>query len=251
MSGTVSSVQALVFSTSLVKRAWPPITPRSSMPRSHLAPLLLLLSLLLPLSSRAQAPEPGPAQATPPPLITAPEQPVPEGELIPREHTPGAKKTGRAFYQFLGGTGATLGAMLLGYGILALDDQNCLGSSCDYNTLVYSVGVAGLAVLAATPTVVWLIGKRYDDRGRFFPTLAGTALGIGAAVLSIATFHESVSREVNVMLTILWPSLITMIVHEYTRAPAPAVSSSAGPRVLPVLSMSRHGSIVGGLMGAF
>ena len=234
--------------------------------RSHLG-TLLLLSLLLPLSSRAQAPEPGPAQATPPPLITAPEQPapeapptteapagstVPEGELIPREHTPGAKKTGRVFYQFLGGTGATLGAMLLGFGILALDDDNCLGSSsCDYNTLVYSVGVAGLGILAATPTVVWLIGKRYDDRGRFFPTLAGTALGIGAAVLSIATFHESVSREVNVMLTILWPSLITMVVHEYTRAPEPTVSASAGPRVLPVLSMSRHGGIVGGLMGAF
>ncbi|HLL02052.1 MAG TPA: hypothetical protein VK539_15785 [Myxococcaceae bacterium] len=233
--------------------------------RSHLG-TLLLLSVLLPLSSRAQASKPGPEQATPPPLITAPEQPapedpptteapagstVPEGELIPREHTPGAKKDGRVFYQLAGGTGATLGAMLLGYGILALDPQNCGGFFCNVDYLVYGVGVGGLAVLAATPTVVWLIGKRYDDRGRFFPTLAGTALGIGAAVLSVATFHESVSREGNVMLCIFWPSVITMIVHEYTRAPAPTVSASAGPRVLPVLSMSRHGGIVGGLMGAF
>ena len=228
---------------------------------------LLLLSVLLPLSSRAQAPEPGPEQAPPPPpLISAPEQPAPEaapttdaptgttvpkGELIPREHTPGAKKTGRVFYQFLGGSGATLGVMLLGYSILAINDVNCFESNCNYNILANTLVGTALGILAATPTVVWLIGKRYDDRGRFWPTLGGTVLGIGAAVLSVAALHESVSPEVNVMLTILWPSLITMIVHEYTRAPEPTASASSGPRVLPVVSMSRHGGIVGGLAGSF
>jgi hypothetical protein len=223
---------------------------------------LPLLCVLFPLSALAQTPEPGAAQATPPPLISAPEKPEPEappepepsrGELIPREHTPGAQASdaNRVPLQILGGTAASAGTLLLVYGLYSLDPQDCDGFFCSYTLFFGGLGLGALGLTVGPPIAIWLIGERFDDRGRFWPSLAGGALGTAASVLSLVALANQVPVELNVALAGVWPVITTMILHELTRAPASSMSAASGPRVLPMVSTTRHGSIVGGVVGSF
>jgi hypothetical protein len=187
---------------------------------------LPLLCVLLPLLAQAQAPEPGSAQATPPPLISAPEEPEPpRGELLPREHTPGdePQDSQRVLTQLLGGTAASAGTLLLVYGLYSLDSQSCDGFFCNPSLFFFGLGLGSVGLTVGPPLAIWLIGKHFDDRGRFWPSLVGGSIGTLGSVLSL-----------------------TLILYELTRAPA-----SSGPRVLPMVSLSRQGSIVGGLAGSF
>jgi hypothetical protein len=223
---------------------------------------LPLLCVLLPLLAMAQAPEPGSAQATPPPLISAPEEPTPEappepepppGELIPREHTPGdePQDSQRVLTQLLGGTAASAGTLLLVYGLYSLDSQDCDGFFCNPSLFFFGLGLGSVGLTVGPPLAIWLIGKRFDDRGRFWTSLVGGSLGTLGSVLSLVALANHVSTEVNVAVAGVWPVIGTMILYELTRAPASSMSAASGPRVLPVVSMTRRGSLVGGLVGSF
>ena len=222
----------------------------------------LLLCVLLPLPALAQALESGTAQGTPPPLISAPEEPEPEappepepsqGELFPREPTPGteAPGTGRVPLQILGGTAASAGALLLAYGIFELDSQSCDGFFCNPSLFFLGLGLGGMGLIVGPPVAIWLIGEQFDHRGRFWPSLAGGTLGTLASVLSLVALDDHLSVAVNIAVCGVWPVITTMLLYEVTRAPSWSRSASSGPQVLPMVSMSRHGSIVGGLVGSF
>jgi hypothetical protein len=229
---------------------------------------LLLSCVLLPLSSPAQAPEPPQAEGTPPPLIQAPQEeptseappapeagPAPEtpqGELIPREHTPGTQKpvSQRVPVQLLVGTAAAAGAMLLAYGVMETDPQDCDGSFCDYSVLFLGLGVGAVGLTVGPPLAIWLVGERYEGRGRFWPTLAGGALGTLGSILSLVALPNDTPPELAIAVAGIWPVLGSMILHELTRLPSYAPSDS-GARVIPVVSVSRHGGLVGGLVGTF
>ena len=60
------------------------------------------------------------------------------------------------------------------------------------------------------------------------------------------------SWALNVALSSLWPMISSMVFYELTRrGPAPSGSLDSGLQVLPVVGMSRHGGLVGGLVGSF
>lgn len=221
---------------------------------------LLLVCVLFPLSSLAQAPEPRQAEGTPPPLVPAPAEPeagpapeVPPGELIPREHTPGTQKpvSQRVPLQIVAGTAAAAGAMLLGYGVLSTDPQDCDGSFCDYSVLFLGLGVGAVGLAVAPPLAIWLVGERFEGTGRFWPTLAGGVLGTAGSVLSLIALANDTPAEISLAVAGLWPIVGSMILHELTRTPSYAMHAGSGARVLPVVSLSRHGGIVGGLVGSF
>ncbi|HEX8703932.1 MAG TPA: hypothetical protein VF815_34190 [Myxococcaceae bacterium] len=215
----------------------------------------LLLCVLLPLSALAQS--------TPPPLIQAPEEPGPEvspepetpqGELIPRETLPGteASGSGRVPLQILGGTAASAATLLLVYGLYSLDSQDCDGFFCTPPIFFFGLGFGALGLAVGPPVAIWLIGERFDHRGRLWPTLAGGVLGTLVSLASLIVLTDRVlSVEASVVMAGVWPVVTTMIIHELTRAPAWSPPSASGPRVLPMVSLSRHGSIVGGLVGSF
>ncbi len=214
----------------------------------------LLLCALLPLPVLAQASESGTAQDTPPPLISVPEEPEPaQGELFPREPTPGteAPGAGRVPLQILGGTAASAATLLLVYGLYSLDPQDCDGFFCSPLLFFGGLGLSAMGLTAGPPLAIWLIGERFDHRGRLWPSIVGGALGTLASVLSLAALSDHAPVELNVALAGVWPVVTTMILYELTRAPASSSSASSGPRVVPMVSMSRHGSIVGGLVGSF
>jgi hypothetical protein len=218
--------------------------------------LTLLLCVLLPLSARAQAPE----QVTPPPLIPAPEAPetseVPEGELIPRplpsEADSSSWRGQRIPLQILGGTAAAGAAILVTLGLFSLDSQSCDGFFCNPSVFLFGLGAGGVGLMTGPPLAIWGIGEALDDRGRFWPTLGGGALGTLATVLSLLALDAHLPPELNVALASLWPVISSMIVYELTRrGPAPSGTVDSGLQVFPVVGMSRHGGIVGGLVGSF
>ena len=220
---------------------------------SHFVTLLLVWGLL-PLPALAQTPEPGPGQAPPPPLISVPEEPEPsQGELIPREHTPGTENpdSGRVPLQILGGTAASAATLLLVYGLYSLDPQDCDGFFCNPSLFFFGRGVGGLGLAVGPPLAIWLIGERFDQRGRLWPTLAGGVLGTLASVLSLFALADRVPVALNVAVCGIWPVVTTMLLHEFTRAPAWSQPTASGPRVLPMVSTSQHGGLVGGLVGTF
>lgn len=215
----------------------------------------VLLCVLLPLSARAEAP-----QTTPPPLVPAPEEPdtaqAPEGELIPRPRPSSADseswRARRVPLQLLGGTAAAGAVMLMTVGIFSIDPQDCDGFFCEPSLFLLGLGAGAFGLTIGPPLAIWGIGKALDDRGRFWATLGGGALGTLTSILSLAVLAGRASPEVNIALTGLWPVLTTMLVYELTRrGPAPSEAVDSGPQVLPVVGMSQHGGLVGGLVGSF
>ncbi len=228
--------------------------------------LPLLLCVLLPLPAFAQGPEPAPSGATPPPLVPAPEKSAPSevpaepeaprGELIPRPPPPSADaregRSSRVPLQLLGGTAAAAGAMLLTVGIFALDSQDCDGFFCNESLFFLGMGAGALGLTVGPPTAIWAIGETFDDRGRFWPTLGGGVLGSLASFLTLLAVANRVPPEITVALAGMWPVLTSQLVHELTRrGPARSEPTDEGPRVLPVVGLSPHGGVIGGLVGSF
>jgi hypothetical protein len=248
-------------------RTGPPASAAASklplpMRPTHLV-TLPLLCVLLPLSAMGQAPEPDSAQVPPPPpLISAPEEPTPEappepeppeGELIPWEYMPSSQGDDprRVRMQILGGLAASAGTLLTVYGLYSLDSQTCDGFFCNPDLFFAGLGIAAFGLSVGPPIAVWLIGEHYDDRGRFWPALGGGALGTLASVLSLVALSGHVPAALNIGLVGVWPVVGTMLLYEYTRARSSRGIAASGLRVLPVVSLSQRGSIVGGLAGSF
>jgi hypothetical protein len=221
--------------------------------------LTLLLCVLLPLSALGQASEPAPSQATPPPLVPAPEEPDttegPEGELIPRSELPGTRKQSalRIPLQFLGASAAAAAALLATAGILTIDAQGCQdGVLCNPALFFGGIGLGAAALTFGPPLAIWGIGEAMDDRGRFWPTLGGGALGTLASFLSLLVLADQVPGGVLIAAIVLWPVAGSMTFYELTRrGPAPSGTVDAGVRVLPVVGRSRDGAIMAGLVGYF
>jgi hypothetical protein len=218
----------------------------------------LLLCVLFPLSSLAQAAAPSQSEAIEPPLVPASEEPAseseePQGELIPRDHVPGGQPSSseRVPLQLLAGTAASAGTMLLSYGAIVIATADCRGDLCGLSEFAVGVIAGAVSLTVAPPLAMWLVGRQFDDRGRFWPTLAGSALGLAGSLLTLSALSNHASTGVLLVLAGLWPVIGSLAGHELTRAPVPSRFVSSEARVLPMVSVSRHGGLVGGLVGSF
>jgi hypothetical protein len=228
--------------------------------RPHLALLLLLLSVLLPAQGLAQTPPPlVPAPTTEEPYEPGAEVPeyegVPQDEIIPREFTPSESpglKLSRIMLEFLGGTVLGLVGGIPG-AVIAIEAAFCDGCGSDAGFLAgASLSFAGLTLGSALG--IKGLGSLLDGEGRFLTTLVGTSLGaLGGLALGFIV-GLGAGSELWFIPALAGPIVGGIIAYENSHANALrelSAPSPSGAAVLPVVSVSPQGGIIGGLVGRF
>ncbi len=243
---------------------------RSPLTLSH---LVLWLALLAPLAGFAQSSEEAPPTAAapmeeslPPPLVPAPEdaaRPAAQGKLFPREpRTEDPRDTWlvpRIILQAPAGflLGGAFGLASL-FPVAFLTDAVCDGSLIEgeahpvcYINIITGVGLS--ASLGAALAVTG-IGKLMHGRGRFWPTalgaVLGTAAGFGLAALSKP--HDEVIIGISLAGTALGATVGFTASESYVAKPtALPPQAGTGVSIMPMVSATRTGGLMGGLVGRF
>jgi hypothetical protein len=141
--------------------------------------------------------------------------------------------------------------MLLSAGIVSLGSVNCDGP-CDFGLVFFGLGVGAVGITLGPALAVWSIGEALDDRGRFWPTLAGSALGTISGILAVVQLTNRVSDPVLIAVLGFGPLLGTLVAYELTRrGPLPSEPEASRVQVHPVVGVSPGGGLVGGLAGRF
>ncbi len=237
--------------------------------------LVLVLALLTPLAGFAQSTEDAPPtapaageEAPAPPLVPAPEDaagPSPQGQVFPREQQLEEERGAtflvpRLVLQPPAGfvLGGALGYASI-YPLLLLSFPICKGSfsegpsgrACE---LGLSAGIGVSAALGAAMAVT-AVGRLLHGRGRFWHTALGALLGIGAASTIALTTDL---RDAVFIATVLTGSALGAtagfaISESYfpVEPKQAAPRAGAGASVMPVVSTTRKGGILGGLVGRF
>lgn len=222
------------------------------------SPALLFLCLLLwgPAVGYAQAPgaPPPPVDApTLPPLVTAPEEPEapPEEESFSggRTHSDASSDLilPRMILSPLLGGAAAGGGAILGF-ILGAVLSSCApfdGGCGPWALLVPTIGLGW----AAGSFTVYGMGTFLEGQGTLGSTMVGGILGMGVGIAVIA-----VSQGTAWYAAPLAPGLGAAIAYEisnsYVRS-LPVRDEFAGIQLMPVLSTTREGGLLGGLAGRF
>ncbi|HEX8700022.1 MAG TPA: hypothetical protein VF815_14355 [Myxococcaceae bacterium] len=248
--------------------------------------LVLCLTLLVSSLGAAQTPEPdeepewspytpSPAGApAPPPLVPAdppmvpapPAEPEPSkvseprGEIIPREVRPELSGTGSAALRLVGGPfagiigsvgGAMAGAIVSGFILLPF----CLDSLRDLESnrgcLVGFSALASVgATLGATGTV-YLMGEVFGGRGRFLPALLGGLVGTSLGAVSGTVSGNTLVLVLGLGIGPIIGSVVGYEVSHSLEEPVAEPRRGGGIEVMPMVSATPRGGILGGLVGRF
>jgi hypothetical protein len=141
--------------------------------------------------------------------------------------------------------------MLLSAGIVSLGSVNCDGP-CDFGLVFFGLGMGAVGITLGPALAVWGIGESIGDRGRFLPTLAGSALGTLSGILALVQLTSRVSDTALLAVIGFGPLLGTLVAYELSRrGPLPSEPEASGVQVHPVVGVSPGGGLVGGLAGRF
>lgn len=228
--------------------------------------LLLCLSLLVATAGFAQNAEPSP----PAPAEETPSQPVPRGEVFPGERSWGAGEAvrfaGRLILQppagILAGTLVGVGGVFPAFviGVLACETRpdHASRTSCLETALSTGFGVgASLGTGLGVIGVGYLLGGEARSGAVMAGALAGSALG-AAFVLTSADRSD----KDNLVLWVVSPAIGATLLYALSDAFFPEPSrviprdrddkpEDEYVRVLPLLTPTARGGIVGGLVGRF
>jgi hypothetical protein len=201
-----------------------------------------------------------PAPAVPPPLVPAdPPAAPPQGEIIPRESVSKAPSGGRAlrlvaepFGGIIGSMGgAMLGAIVSGFVLLpfCLESLRAPSSGC----IVGFVALASLGATAGTTACVYWVGRALGGEGRLPPTILGALLG---ATLGAVSGTVSSNNLVLFLGLGIGPIIGAVVGYEISHSledasSAPTSRRRTGFEVLPVVSATPRGGLMGGLAGRF
>jgi hypothetical protein len=229
-----------------------------------LSSLVLWLALLAPLEGFAQAPEDAPpaASASPEESPAPPLVPAPEAAVFPRElETEDPNATFLIPRLILQPPAGFILGGVVGYAsvvpLFLLSLPFCEGSIIDGSSdtcenLIY-VGMATSAALGAAVGVT-AIGKLLDGRGTFWATALGALLGTASAATIGFTIEPRTAVFAGVILagSALGATTGYAISELYAPAPTrPAPRAGSGVSVIPVVSATRTGGLMGGLVGRF
>jgi hypothetical protein len=220
----------------------------------------LLLCLLPPLQGLAQVPLSGDvpmAPTTPPPLVSAPDAPeeLPQGELIPNDgdstRGSGSRATRIPVGILLGTVAGAVGAIpgtLLVFETICFD--SCSGDPAGvYVGLVLAVG----GLIGASALGIDLVGDAMGGQGRFWATALGTVLGaLGGLIAGGAV--AATAGAAGLIPAILGPAVGGVIAYEISHSSVideAAAASASRPRLVPLVSVSPGGGVIGGLAGRF
>lgn len=240
--------------------------------------LVLCLSLLAATAGLAQdstdAPPAGTAQADAPvqsPLISAgesPEQAAPPDEDLPREQEGGVggglRFAGRLLLQPPAGilAGAVVGAVGIypsfAYSLLSCEALFDGGKATDCVIIATYSGIA-LSVSIGVGIGVAAVGHLLDGRGRFGAALGGALGGsaVGAAIGLLSSEDDLIKMS---SYLVVGPVVGAMLLYGLSDAFFPGPTRPVAParkgedeyaRVLPMVSTTRTGGIIGGLVGRF
>lgn len=231
--------------------------------------LALGLALLAPCVGLAQpsdAPAP-PApveleELTPPPLVSAPEEPEaparPTAALFPRRrepeppHGPGLV-VGRVMLELLAGavSGAGIGAVSVLAGASLI--SNACNNDDSLDCIVPLVMVGGAGALLGVPLGVTGAGKVLHGRGQFWPTLIGTVAGAGAGLVGGLASGSDAMLIVGLSAGPLVGAILGYeLSHLVTWFPGVKRSNAqAGVSIVPSLAALPKGGVLGGLSGRF
>ncbi|HEX8702412.1 MAG TPA: hypothetical protein VF815_26500 [Myxococcaceae bacterium] len=226
-----------------------------------LALLVLCLLVGVPTVSYAQseaAPPPPPDAPTLPPLVTAPEEPEepaeepPTGEIIPGERGYGDAPPDLVVPRMilspaLGGVAAGSGA-IVGLILGAVISDCAIFDGCDGWPLVAPMLLTSWLTGSLT---VYGMGRFLNGMGTLGPTMLGGALGTGLGVALLFASEGSAWY-----LAPLAPALAAAVAFEisnsFVRASLPPPRDIfAGIQVMPVVSATPAGGVLGGLVGRF
>jgi hypothetical protein len=216
------------------------------------SPALLVLCLLALAPTVGYAQPAGAPTASPELQEPSPPPPPPKAEIIPRQLDTEDKGAGYRGPRLIlgtlaGGVASAIGGVI---GLIAggvLGDCSLLSSDCAF-AFVFSTALG--SSLAAS-LAAYGVGSALEGRGKFMPTLLGGILGSAAGMAVLLASGGGA-----------WPASLAIaglgaaIGYEISHAVEPPVPvkdpfASAGPRVMPVVGMTREGGILGGLVGRF
>lgn len=229
--------------------------------------LMLCLALLVTTAGFAQSAEPSP----PAPAEEAPAQPAPRGEVFPRERSWGKGDVVRfAARLILQPPAGVLAGTLVGFGgvfpafiIGAMECKNrpdhASRSSC-LDTALYT----GFGVGASLGAGLGVIGMGFvlGGEARSGVVMAGALAGSALGAAYILTLDERDARN-NLWLLLVSPTIGATLLYALSDAFFPEPSrvlprdldekkpKDEYVRVLPLLSPTATGGIVGGLVGRF
>jgi hypothetical protein len=230
---------------------------------SRLVPLLLCL--LLPLQGLAQPRSPADAPLspmTPPPLVPASGEPeeaapdeVPRGEIIPNDGDSVRGSDSRSVRVpvgiLLGTVGGAVGAIP---GTVLMASAICFDGCSGEDEAVYVGFVLAIAgVITGTAATVNWMGDVMDGQGSFWPAALGALLGtLGGGIAGAAV--AAVAGLAGLIPVILGPAVGAVIGYELSHSGA--VEAAAGgvasrPRLVPLVTVSPRGGLIGGLAGTF
>jgi hypothetical protein len=231
--------------------------------------LALGLALLAPCVGLAQpsdVPAPSaPAEAealTPPPLVSAPQEPgdaPPPAALFPRRLEPTPPRgpgllAGRLMLELLAGAvgGAGIGAagVLVGASLIS----NACNNDDSLDCIVPLVMVGGAGALLGVPLGVYGAGNLLQGRGQFWPALIGTVAGAGAGLVGGLASGNDAALIIGLSAG---PVLGAILGYELSHSVSwiPGVKrpgrTQAHLSVLPSLAAVPGGGVLGGLTGRF
>lgn len=225
-----------------------------------LALLVLCLLVSVPTISYAQseqAPAPPADAPTLPPLVTAPGEPeepeeAPRGEIISGDRVygdapPDLVVPRMILSPLLGGVAASCGAVV-GLVLGAVISDCSIFDGCDGFTLVAPMLLTGWLTGSLS---VYGLGNVLNGMGTLWPTMVGGALGMGLGVALLFA-----SEGAAWYLAPLAPGLGAAIGYELANASVraqlpPERDVFAGVQLMPVVSATPHGGLLGGLVGRF
>jgi len=235
----------------------------------------MLCCLLVPLQVLAQAESPdsptlGPV--SPPPLLPAPGAPEPEpeastpaespdeprGEIIPpsertRRDEPATAASRVPVGILLGTVGGALGALP---GTIIMADAFCLDSCSgdEDGPFLAGFGLALGGLFFGTAFTITQVGYWLDGKGRFWPTVAGVAVGSLTGVL-LGLAVAAGAGAAGAVPMILGPAVGGVIAYEISdsnvRSEAAGLEEPEPRVILPMMTVSPRGGFIGGLVGTF
>ncbi|WP_224363302.1 hypothetical protein [Hyalangium versicolor] len=231
------------------------------------ARLVLCLTVLASSPAFAQTADDRPVASpetspSPPPLIPAHEASPPEspeGESIPYRYRPAQvdrNSTRRLVFETLAGAGTGFVAGIAGaFAGFLLVENECDDADCAVPVL----GAMSLGIVVGTPLGVYGVGRAMDGHGQYWASLAGT--GVGSLVgLGLAYGFALLRADALVLISLFVGPLAGAVMgyeisdsSERAKAQVPASPSpvSSGVRYVPMLSVTRSGNVLGGIVGQF
>lgn len=150
----------------------------------------------------------------------------------------------------VGTVAGTLGAIP---GTLMMMEFICL-DSCNDNSWEYlGLGLAAAGLVGASALGIDFLGDELGGQGRFWPTLLGTFQGtLGGIVSGVAL--AATAGAAGIIPAFLGPAVGGVIAYELSHSSVleeSAAATASRPRLVPLVSVSPRGGLIGGLAGCF